>query len=159
MVYGFEPTRARVSPIFLAEVEGVQPSRRDFTDLAVFKTVYLCQLGTSKFEERVGFEPTDHLPTIFSFQDWSIQPLWHLSKILRCHSPIMILRVANSRDRIRTCIYLDLSVGFEPNIFIRYASLVSKTRPIREDIKTKNLEPIKSIRGFNYFLYSFRAIL
>ena len=42
-----------------AEVEGVQPSRRDFTDLAVFKTVYLCQLGTSMFEESHGFEPWD----------------------------------------------------------------------------------------------------
>ena len=64
---GFMPTNGLANRPFkplmqlskLAEVGGVQPPRRNFTDLAVFKTVYHCQLGTSKSEESQGFEPWD----------------------------------------------------------------------------------------------------
>ena len=47
-----------------AEVTGVQPAQRDFTVLAHFKCVYLCQLGTSKYfyAEVEGNDPPWVLP-------------------------------------------------------------------------------------------------
>ena len=77
-----------------AEVTGVQPAQRNFTVLALFKSVYLCQLGTSKYfyvAEVEGNDPPWVLP----------QPMF--SKHAQCLSVKLpnILKQKNPKHKVR----------------------------------------------------------
>jgi len=76
---------------FFAEVTGVQPVRRLITDLAIFKMVYLCQLGTSK--NIVGY----HSPIMILLV--AISSGWIRANIYPCLP-----------DRIRTCIFISITI-------------------------------------------------
>ena len=103
MTYGIEPTHPVFRQYSFAEVARVQLAHasRHFN---VFKTPNLSPLGTSIWGES-GIRTLGSRRTS-GFQDRCNKPDSANSPYFRCHSPIMILRVAISRGGIRTHIYL-----------------------------------------------------
>ena len=118
MTYGIEPTHPVFRQYSFAEVARVQLAHasRHFN---VFKTPNLSPLGTSIWGETgiwtLGSRRTS------GFQDRCNKPDSANSPYFRCHSPIMILRVAISSGRIRTHIYLWPPGGIRTHIYpLRY---------------------------------------